>query len=288
MEEIKKTLSGKQLRTVFSLDSPFSSVQCILSPIGQHRSSHVDPSKGKRIRKRKRNEGQSGGGTSNIQPSISSVSQQAGVNPSPPQPEVSSYLTIGLNSTTRSLELQAQQSIPESLSPQCDLLHDMGNISTKSKPCGASPEGQLGALCELIRKPLVAVFVSRSSQPALLHAHLPLLTVTASLSHPRKPPIALVTLPKGSEARLASALGMPRVGVVGLSEGAPGSTALVEYVRESVKSVAADWLDGGNRWRGTEIKVLKATIGGGKGDKDAKVMKAAKRRSTRMSLDNRK
>jgi ribonuclease P/MRP protein subunit POP3 len=113
------------------------------------------------------------------------------------------------------------------------------------------------------------VFVSRSSQPSLLHAHLPLLTVTASLSHPEKPPIVLVTLPKGAESRLVSALGVPRVGVVGLSEGAPGSKVLVEFVREKVKAVDAEWLGGRIKWRGTEIRALKTTAGGGKSDKDA-------------------
>ncbi|KAH0562488.1 hypothetical protein GP486_002825 [Trichoglossum hirsutum] len=266
-------------------DIPLNSLflTSILSPIGRHRSSQIVPSNGKRSRKRKRKEAQSADPTSDILPSITSLPQQAGIDYLPPQPEISSYLTIGLNSTTRVLELLAQKSIPESLSLRRRLLSAPRATATKSETYGASTEEKPGASGELTQKPLVAVFVARSTQPALLHAHLPLLTATASLSRPKKPPIALVTLPKGAEVRLTSALGLPRVSVVGLSEGAPGSAALVEFVRENVKPVDVEWLVGeGNEWRGTEIRALKTTIGGRGNDKSAR--KASRKKVTKMRM----
>ena len=71
---------------------------------------------------------------------------------------------------------------------------------------------------------------------------MPLLTATASLATPTTSPIRLVTLPKGAEARLCAALALPRVGFLGLMDGAPHATPLVEYVREHVPSVEVPWL----------------------------------------------
>ncbi|KAI9864072.1 MAG: hypothetical protein M1813_003389 [Trichoglossum hirsutum] len=292
--------SARRSKTIFSLDSPFSSVQwpevpiehqttildllcSILSPIGRYRSSQIVPSNGKRSRKRKKKEAQSVDPASDIKSSITSTPQQAGINHSPPQPEISPYLTIGLNSTTRVLELLAQKSMPESLSLYRSLPSASRATAAKSRTRGASTDGEPDVSREPTQEPLVAVFVSGFSQPALLHAHLPLLTVTASLSHPEKPPIVLVTLPKGAEVRLMSALGLPRVSVVGLSEGAPGSTVLVDFVRENVKPVDVKWLvDERNGWRGTEIRALKTTIGGGGNDKNVGGVSKRRAKKTKM------
>ncbi|KAI9773605.1 MAG: hypothetical protein M1840_006879 [Geoglossum simile] len=226
-----------------------------------HRSSHIVASNGKRCRKRKRKE------EPNIQSSVPSAPQQEQINPSPPWPEITPYLTVGLNSTTHHLELLAQKAIPESLPLHRNLPPARGGKSTNSKT-GITPEQeQPGTPCEPMQKPLVAVFVSRSPQPALMHAHLPLLTAAASLSHSENPPITLVTLPKGAETRLVSALGIPRVSVVGLLEGATGSTALVEFVRKNVGAVDIEC--GRNGWRGTKTKALRTVIGGGRSDGDA-------------------
>jgi ribonuclease P/MRP protein subunit POP3 len=232
-----------------------------LSPIGQHRSSHIVASNGKRSRKRKRKE------APNIQLSDPSAPQQGGTNPLPPLPGITPYLTVGLNSTTRHLELLAQKAIPESLPLHRNLSPAVGGKAINPKIASAPEQEQSGTPQEPTQKPLVAVFVARSSQPTLMHAHLPLLTATASLSHSEGPPIALVALPKGAEARLVSALGIPRVSVVGLLEGATGSTALVEFVRRNVAAV--DIEGGRNRWRGTKTKALRTVIGGGRSDGDA-------------------
>ena len=65
---------------------------------------------------------------------------------------------------------------------------------------------------------------------------------TASLLHPDVPATRLVPLSPTAEARIAAALGLPRAGVVGIMEGAPGSGPLVEYVRQHVQPVEVPWI----------------------------------------------
>lgn len=89
---------------------------------------------------------------------------------------------------------------------------------------------------------MAAVFVPRSSKPSVLHAHLPLLTYTASVAHARSQPTRLVSLPKDSEARLCDALALPRVNFVGLLDDAPHATPLLAYIRQHVPAIDVPWL----------------------------------------------
>jgi ribonuclease P/MRP protein subunit POP3 len=88
-----------------------------------------------------------------------------------------------------------------------------------------------------------AIFVLRSSQPSILHAHLPQLIATASLAQPELPPIRLVQLPKGCDARLCVALGLSRVSFIGILEGAPHSRSLIDFVRDNVPEIEVPWLE---------------------------------------------
>ena len=88
-----------------------------------------------------------------------------------------------------------------------------------------------------------AIFVPRSSQPSILHAHLPQLVTTASLANPELPATRLIQLPKGCEARLSAALGLPRVSFIGMLDGAPHSKSLVDLVRECVPEIEVLWLE---------------------------------------------
>jgi hypothetical protein len=88
-----------------------------------------------------------------------------------------------------------------------------------------------------------AIFVPRSSQPPILHSHLPQLVATASAANPELPATRLVQLPKGCEARLSEALRLPRVSFIGLLDGAPHSKSLVDTVREGVPVIEIPWLE---------------------------------------------
>lgn len=140
----------------------------------------------------------------------------------PSPPELNLFLTIGLNSTTRHLESMAAVLPAE---------------NTPSKPR------------------LLAVFVCRSdSQPSQLHSHLPVLCNIASRSSPEHI-VKLVQLPRGAEARLTASLAIPRVGFLGLMEGAPGSTSLLHFLEEKVPGIKVPWLEGG--FQPTAIRAMK-------------------------------
>lgn len=85
------------------------------------------------------------------------------------------------------------------------------------------------------------------------HAHLP---AQVYLSTPKdQEPTRLVALASSSEARLASTLHIPRVGAIGIMEGAPGAASLVEYVRQNVGLVESKWIEEARKaeWRGVQI-----------------------------------
>ena len=49
-------------------------------------------------------------------------------------------------------------------------------------------------------------------------------------------------LAKGAEERLGAALSIPRVGLIGLIDGAPESKGLIEFVRKCVPQVEVPWI----------------------------------------------
>lgn len=91
-------------------------------------------------------------------------------------------------------------------------------------------------------RPFVAVFVSRAGQPPMMHSHLPYLIKAASLFSPSLPSMGLITLPSGAEARLSNALGIRRVGLVGLLYDSPGALDLVDVLRAQAPAVEIPWL----------------------------------------------
>ena len=115
-----------------------------------------------------------------------------------------------------------------------DFLRITNKAATASKPMSD---------VELGPKPLAAVFVPREGHPSILHAHLPILCKVASMAFPQSLSTRLVWLPKGAEERLASALRLPRVGIVGIVEAAPGSASVIDYVRQHVRAVEVPWVE---------------------------------------------
>ncbi|ESZ91139.1 hypothetical protein SBOR_8473 [Sclerotinia borealis F-4128] len=249
-------MDNKKIKTISQLDTPFTSVQwpevsskdqetivellcSILSPIGAYRSNHITPSKGKRSRKRKRR---------NSKPEDEKSSE------TPPPPEISSYIVTGLNSIHRILEGSTKKGFetketPSSLEtetrPQTDQI-----ISSPNPPNPPHPH-------------FSAIFVSRSNQPPILHAHLPQIIATASKAHPTKPSTRLVALPKGCETRVAAALGLPRVAFLGIIDNAPYSKALLDIVRDCVQEIEIPWLDEARKseYLDTKIDSIQTSIG---------------------------
>ena len=206
---------GAQDAHVRADDAIFS----LLEPIGKHRLDFVQPSKGKRS-KRKRSDGGSeirGDSPQMKDMTMSGLRQLSNV---PPEPEVASFLTIGFNSTERALEAAA---------------HNRTARSFSSIPAILS-ENELPQM--------VAIFVDRTDHTDALNAHLPLLVSTASHGLPLETKIRLVGLPRGATGRLSAALRIPRASMIGLYSDAPNSAALVDLVRKHVSAIEVPWLKG--------------------------------------------
>jgi ribonuclease P/MRP protein subunit POP3 len=194
----------------------------LLSPIGSHRKLYGNSSKGKRSKKRKRREAKT-------QNTTAMSEETAAI---PPVPELSSHILVGLSSISRHLENMCRGQSPN------------GNESEPAEMPAAFAIDNKGVIKDDAVKAqnLAAVFVCRSSQPSVLHAHLPQLMATASIASLPLPPMRLVQLPQGCETRLCSSLGLPRASFVGLLEDAPHSKPLLDFVRERVPIVEASWL----------------------------------------------
>lgn len=200
----------------------------MLSPIGDHRSHHVLPSKGKRKKKRKREH-------EYCNKDEEAVSSKRGVLEVAVQtpPDIQRQVTIGFNATTRYLENLVKHSTASKGSRH----GSQEDISTNSK---------VGALdCAKTATPLslAAVFVPHSDQPVMLYTHIALLAKLTSTAFATLPPTRLVALSKEAEQRLGSALGIPRVGLIGLYRDAPESTALMEFVKQKVPGVQVPWVE---------------------------------------------
>ncbi|OBT79790.1 hypothetical protein VF21_01502 [Pseudogymnoascus sp. 05NY08] len=212
-------------KTMFELDSPYSDVvlpqlspadqdtilnllTSFLSPIGHYRTTHITPSKGKRNKKAKRRELR--GGSAKPTQDESSV----------PPPELSLHILVGLNSITRHLESQSRKACSPSLGTP---------IPSSDRP--ADP------------RHLAVVVTTWPSVPPILTSHLHKLLQTSSLLHANLPPTRFVILPRSSEKRLCSALGIPRAGFIGVFDGAPSATAVIDFCLANVPELeVSEWL----------------------------------------------
>jgi ribonuclease P/MRP protein subunit POP3 len=106
----------------------------------------------------------------------------------------------------------------------------------------------------------LSIVVLTHPQPALspAHAHIPTLLHLSTLSSnpgATSSQTRLVALPTSTDARLAANLHIPRVGAVGIYEGAPGAKALEDYVRQHVGLTECPWVDEAMRaeWKGLNV-----------------------------------
>lgn len=185
----------------------------LLEPIGRHRSTFVVSSKGKRAKKRKRDEENAAKANA---PGLTSTSEAHTPSNQPP-PEVSKHITIGFNGVVRCLDPAARHMIDGS----------------SESPNESGPN----------REPLnlTAIFVDRSSCAEILWSQLPYLAIAAA-ARSNLPPARLVPLPRGAAARLRSAVGIPRVTIIGFGRDVPDAQALTQYVTEHVAPIEIPWM----------------------------------------------
>ena len=177
----------------------------LLEPIGKHRQQQVPPSKGKRDKKRKRRRDQS------VQPIVEQ--DRSGQDLAAQSDQVDNalndlmaHITIGFNATTRHLEQVTQ----------------------------GKKDGNSGRV-----DPLAAVFVPVHGRQEILHAHFPALCKSARERDPDASEIRLVALPEDADLRLATALGIHRVGPIGVGGNVSASRPLIRYVQEHVPNIAS-------------------------------------------------
>jgi ribonuclease P/MRP protein subunit POP3 len=232
-----------------------SNPSSLLQPLGDHRRTHVTPSKGK---KRKRKLKQQPNTESQVDGSSETTELH---NVPPPPPEIVSHILIGLNSVTRHLEALAAEHAPASLAQS----RNGGKAeAVKSEDAGDVKEERSGNENGKLPKfpnttpshdPLALVIIPHAHPPSSLpHAHIPTLIHLSSPTSSNNS-TRLITLPPTSQARLASALHIPHVGALAIKEGAPGARPLVEYVREHVGLTECAWIDEAKRgeWKATKI-----------------------------------
>ncbi|KAF2652192.1 hypothetical protein K491DRAFT_636196 [Lophiostoma macrostomum CBS 122681] len=212
----------------------------LLEPIGTHRqNTHASVGK-----KRKR---------------ASTKHPDSTTEPSPPPPDISKHILVGLNSCTQHLSRLAADRAPANLAPQ--------QSGAKSNAADVVPNAQTPLSILILPHP--------NPSSSLAHAHLPTLVYLSSLpsassqpslppapatSSPHQPepqPTRLIPLRTTSESPLASALHIPRVSAIGILEGAPGADALVEYVRSNVGVVECKWVEESlaAEWKGVKTSV---------------------------------
>ena len=165
------------------------------------------PSKGKRSRKRKR-------------ASAKDTSDAGQTVNTPPVPDIHSFTTVGFNSTIRCLQ----------------------NHMNFVQPHRKQPPDEKDSRVSESDLDLAAIFVDRASVADLLWEKLPLLVHTQPRQNPSMEPIRLVSLPRGSEARLSDGFGIPRAGIVGIARGAPGAEQLMSFVRAHADPIEIPWL----------------------------------------------
>jgi ribonuclease P/MRP protein subunit POP3 len=269
----------------------------------------VTPSKGKRTKKRKRREAKLAGedaaprltetpappqiasavviGLNNIVRSLQSLSQQS--KPQALSKELESHKDDSEKLSTSSGSPAKRASKSKLVDPKKDgpseaskspnspalVASEQSLVDNSAGNSGRVPESNSPADTtksnpSLIPPHFSAIFVPAPSPPSIIHAHLPMLIFTASLAHPNLPPTRLVTLPKGSEARLCEALGLPRVSFIGILEDAPHSKGLIDQARESVPEIEIPWLSEAKKgeYLGVKINAIETFVGAGKKEKE--------------------
>ncbi|KAH7408596.1 hypothetical protein DE146DRAFT_646688 [Phaeosphaeria sp. MPI-PUGE-AT-0046c] len=191
----------------------------LISPIGDHRKQHIHPSKGKKRKRKSKEDG--------------ATQDDA---PPPPPPEIGKHILVGINSITRHLEALAAQTAPPAMP------------GAEARPNKEREQP----------RPISTLLVTHpkpSMSPA--HAHLPtLLHLSTLASATSTSSTRLVPLSTATDARLAAALHIPRVGALAIFADAPGAKALEEFVQEKVGLTECQWVDEAMsaKWKGVNVQ----------------------------------
>jgi ribonuclease P/MRP protein subunit POP3 len=191
--------------------------------------------------------------------------------PNPSPPEISPYIVVGLGNVSRSLESLSRKSKPSEPSLADSERNSQSQESApnegKDEKISAPLTGLEG---DLFRCHFSAVFVLSSTLPSILQEHLPQLVATASLAHPLLPATRLVRLPKGCDSRLCTVLGLQRVSVIGILDGAPHSKSLLHFIRAHVPEIQIPWHEEARKNKYLPVKIKAVETFGWVAEKESK------------------
>lgn len=125
------------------------------------------------------------------------------------------HLKVGFNSVMRTLEEQVQSAGLQT--------------NPSSKHSNNVPDS------------LAMILVCRSSLPPPTCNSLPLLVAAASRANAESDAIRLLEMTDSSQSAVAAAMGLPRVGMLGIMSEMPDARPLIQYVRDTVESITAPW-----------------------------------------------
>ncbi|KAF2751199.1 hypothetical protein M011DRAFT_473705 [Sporormia fimetaria CBS 119925] len=231
----------------------------LLEPLGLYRQAHVTPSKGRKTRKRER--------APDAGPTKTDTDVAVDLCARPPVPEIKHHVLVGLKTVTRHLSELAERTVPSSEPPaqgsNAELRDEVDPARTRASHVSpreqhgvksqSAPAGTETPSFDPLRPLSLVILPHPMPSSSLVYAHLPTLVYLSSRK-PAASPTLLVTLPTSSESRLATTLHLPRVGSLGILDGAPGADGLVEYVRTHVAPVECTWIEEALRaeWRGVK------------------------------------
>ena len=173
-----------------------------------YRDTYLNPSKGKRQRAKRKHE---------------ELTQARPQTKTPPRPELSGYVDVGLSCISRQLALMSGK-------------HE-NNLSSERHP-----ESRSSSATETPQQQYAVIFVSRSGLAPAFISHFPQMVAAASSPKANGDSTRLVGFSRSCQERLSACLGIPRVSSVAIRTDAPQSKALVDFVRGHVPSIEVAWL----------------------------------------------
>lgn len=196
----------------------------LLEPVGYYRREHVKPSKGKRSAK--------------ADNAAKKSQKHTAADMAVPPPELISKMDVGLHAITRNLETRSGCEAGDHTSPPAE----KGDTTDE---------------------PYSMIFVTRGDQSSAFNCHFPRMVAAASKDIDTDSRTRLVGFSKPCSERLSKCLNIARVSSIALSQDAPGSKALWDFVREKVETIDASWLEKSKKgsYHPTQINSIETTVG---------------------------
>ncbi|CCJ30623.1 unnamed protein product [Pneumocystis jirovecii] len=148
-------------------------------------------------------------------------------------------MTLGINETTKRLEMYSKLGMPSSAPPYLKIQEKDEKYTSLLKN---------NKLVDTLKVIFVCCEDIHSS---ILYSHFPILCETPNNNS--QPGIRLVALPKGSEQQLSKAAGLKRLAAIGIMENTPHSEEIINYIFKKIPPVYIPWLANPTSFQATSI-----------------------------------